>query len=130
MIFIPFDRELVRGDGGGPWIFIFAENGSPVDVSGWTVFYTAKTEKDDVSDDAGAALSYDSVNDTTAIAKSDSGSGTTDTITITPLAADTGNMAVVVHFHDVQRTASGEDPWTFAMGDLALTGDVSRRTTT
>jgi len=128
MGYIPFNSSVVQGDGGDPEEFVWEENGSPIDITTWVIYYTAKTSKDVT--DANASISYDSVNDPTIIVKSDSGSGTTDKFTITLAATDTDDLTAGIYYQDIQRIISSGDPWTLGMGKLTVEGDVTRRTTT
>lgn len=130
MSYVPFNLTIVQGDDADPVVFKFDQMGTPVDISGWTIFYTVKEAKDSDSVDSTAEFKYDSVNDTSAIVKSDSGSGTTDQFTINIQGSDTGAVTAGDYYHDVQRKDASGDIWTLAMGTLTVEGDVTRRTTT
>lgn len=53
----PIRSRLIRGDS---WVLplVFTQAGESVDISGWTLSFTAKTSLDDSDDDAQVAFDY------------------------------------------------------------------------
>ena len=135
--YIPFNERVVRGDADSTHFRGWNEGGVPIDVSGWTLFHTAKRRLNDEDDDA--KIKRDSDNDPTAFTFYDSGSlldppdlvGFDDSFSVNYLPADTGLMIPQDYEQDLQiiKVAAGS-PKTYGLGVLTIIGDVTRRTTT
>lgn len=127
--YIPFNREVIRGDGDTVHFRDWNDNGTPIDITNWTIFHTAKKRLNDSDDDA--SIKRDNVNDPTAIVKYDNNSnGFPDSFEVNYLPADTGLMVPRDYHQDIQIIDGTDPPQTRALGTLKITGDVTRRTTT
>ncbi len=129
MAYLKFNESIVNGDTSTVRSWTFKDSdGNPVDISAWVIFYTVKADYADA--DADAAANYESTNDPSQVTKSDSGTGTTDTVSVSLTQADSQALVVgTTYYQDVQRVISGTDVWTFALGVLTpvsgVTADVT-----
>lgn len=127
--YIPFNAEVIRGDGDSVHFRDWNDNGAPIDITNWTIFHTAKKRINDA--DADALIRRDSVNDPTAIVKYDNNSlGYPDSFVVNYLTLDTEVMIPRDYHQDVQVIDGSGPPKTYAIGNLKITGDVTRRTAT
>ncbi|MBW2636450.1 MAG: hypothetical protein JRC86_02790 [Deltaproteobacteria bacterium] len=127
MAYAPYNISVVQGDGESRK-FVWDLSGSPVDIETWVIFTTVK--KLFSHDDSRAVISYDSVNDTTAIVKSDSASnGFDDQFHINYLAADT-DIPPGDYITDIKIIIDGADPWTVFMGIYTAEDHATDRVTT
>lgn len=115
-IHVDWDVSLDAGDQLGD-SFTLDDGTNPIDVSGWTVQYILK--KSPSGPDSGALIDYNSTDDADEVAKSDSGTGTVDTITVTFDSTDATALTAGKYFHRLIRTAGGAR-WTFAKGYLTV----------
>lgn len=107
--------KVKRGDTKTWTLYFYDENGGYVDITGYTIFFTAKTNPSDV--DASAIISK------TITSHSNPTSGET---TISLTTTDTANVASLVF--DIQvKTATG-DIYTILEGTLNISKDVTLRT--
>lgn len=112
------DISLIRGDSSSI-AFTLTDSGSPVDLTGSTVFFTAK-----------AALSND-VSDNTAVITvevtdhSDPTAGTTEI----PLSSTDTDVPPGEYFYDVQVKREDDTIVSIPARKLEVVADVTRRTT-
>jgi len=98
------------------WVLVFTdENGTAIDITGWTIFFTAKNDIDDVDADAIIKKDITSHTDPTA--------GTTQ-IHLTP--TDTNLLGIYVY--DIQVKKLNGDILTVVNGELTFLDDVTIRT--
>ncbi len=116
-----FNRVAVQGDDHEIQMTFADEAGTPVDITSWDFYYTAKSDLAIADADAEIYL------DPTDFTKSDSGGGTTDTINFILPAATTAAMAAGNYHQDIQRILAGS-PITLGLGKLVLLGEVTKRT--
>ena len=118
-IHFPFDTIITEGDDRTTTMVFADSGGTPTDITAWSFFYTAKVSTDDL--DANAVLSLDPGDFT----KSDSGGGTTDTITFTlDLAAS--SVSPGTYEQDLQIVVAGS-PTTIGRGQLVVEAQVTDR---
>jgi hypothetical protein len=119
-IHFPFNEIITEGDDRTiTMTFTQADGVTPQDITTWNFFYTAKSSTDDV--DGSAVLSLDAVDFT----KSDSGGGTTDTITFT-LELASGPVLPGTYEQDLQIVVGGA-PATIGRGQLVVEAQVTIR---
>lgn len=119
--YFQMDFAIVQGDDKlVPFIFA-EEDGTPVDISGWDFFYTAKSSVSD--DDTDALISVEP----TDMIKSDSGTGVTDTVTVPISRVDTAAMTPGQYVHDLQVSKDGRI-YTYGKGTLVIEEQVTQRT--
>lgn len=128
--YIPFNETVFRGDGKSVYFRNWNIAGTPIDITDWVIFHTAKERESDA--DGEAMIARDSVNDTTTVVKYDNNSnGFPDSFYVRYRAEDTGPMAPKEYHQDIQIIeAAGQDPRTRAHGILTIKGDVTERVTT
>jgi hypothetical protein len=127
--YIPFHATIFRGDGDTVHFRNWNIAGTPVDITNWVIFHTAKKRLEDSDDDA--EINRDSDNDPTAIAKYDNNTnGFPDSFSVSWLPADTATMTPRDYFQDVQIIDGAGPPHTRAYGTLTITGDVTKRVDT
>ena len=127
MSYAPYNVTVVQGDGESRR-FKWDIAGTPVDIATWTIFTTVK--KNHHHADTLALISYDSVNDTTAIVKSDSASnGFDDQFHINYLAADT-DIPPGEYITDIKIIIGSGDPWTCFIGTYTAAEHATDRVTT
>jgi len=107
---------IKRGDTKSYTLKFRDEDGNAVDITGWTIFFTAKNKIDDVDDDA--------VIKKTITDHTDPTDGETQ---ITLTSTDTAAVASLVY--DIQYKTSGGQIKTVIEGFLEISKDVTIRTT-
>jgi len=127
--FIPFNATVFRGDGDTVHFRNWNTGGTPIDITAWVIFHTAKKRLEDSDDDA--EIKRDSVNDPTVIVKYDNNTnGFPDSFSVSWIPADTSTMVPRDYYQDVQIVDGAVPPRTWAAGTLNIKGDVTRRVTT
>ena len=107
--------SCVRND-NKTWLLTFKdENGTAVDITGWTVFFTCKNSREDV--DADALISYDITSHT------DPTNGQTKIELTTTDTARLGSYP-----YDIQIKKTDGKITTVVTGDLSFVEDVTIRT--
>jgi len=112
------DFALTRGD-DEILSLTFTQDGSPIDITGWTIFFTAKKNIEDEDDDA--VLSIDVTVHTAPLV------GETE---IPILSAETDDLEGP-YFYDIQYKDDSVVPIikTVLQGQIIFKRDVTRRTT-
>ena len=124
--YIPFNNEVVRGDGDTVHFRGWNNDGTPIDVTNWLIFHTAKRRITD-SDDK-ALIRRDSDTDPLAFTKYDNGTnGFPDSFSVNYLSDDTSLMLPMDYTQDVQVIDGSNPIKTYALGTLQITADVTRR---
>lgn len=119
----PIRSKLIRGD-SLVLPLVFTQAGDPVNISGWTLSFTAKTELDDSDDDAQVAFDYVFPDDEETQVG-------TNTITI-PASKMRGLIPGKVHI-DLQISIPAEpEPivTTFSLGRIPVLADNTQRVPT
>ncbi len=109
------DIEIVRGDTESI-TFTLERDGTPVNLTGTTVFFTAKSGLDDVDASAAIAISVTSHSDPT------------NGITIIPLSSTNTDITPGEYFYDIQ-VKDGATITSIPYRKLEILTDVTRRTT-
>ena len=127
MSYAPYNVTVVQGDGESR-LFKWDDGTDPVDISTWTIFTTVK--KNASHADSRALISYDSVNDTSAIVKSDSAAnGFSDQFHINYLGTDT-DIPDGDYITDIKIIIGSGEPWTAFMGIYTAKEHATDRVTT
>lgn len=110
------DFEIIRGDTESLTV-TFVRDGEPVDLTGATVFFTAKPA---LTNDAG---------DTTAVIKTEVTDHTdpTEGETVIPLSSTLTNVTPGTYYYDLQVKASNGDLLSIKPRQLKVVGDITRR---
>lgn len=112
------DIELIRGDSASIG-FTITDDGTAVDLTGSTVFFTAKPTLDADATDAAAVISVEVTSHTDP----------TNGITSIPLTASDTNVTPGEYFYDVQVKKADNSIISIKYRKLEVVADVTRRTT-
>jgi len=117
-----FNLTITQGDDRA-LVFVFSDDdGNPVDISTWEIFYTAKADYADPDVEALIAL------EPADFTASDSGTGTIDRVTANIPASATGAMAAGTYYQDLQVKKAGGLVSTIGRGQLVIDAQVTQRT--
>lgn len=119
-VHFPFDLIITEGDDRTVTMTFTDASGDPQDISGWDFFYTAKSAVSD--DDASAVVSLDPVDFT----KSDSGTGTTDTVEFKIQLAP-NSVSPGTYEQDIQTKDASGNITTIGRGQLVVEAQVTQR---
>jgi predicted metalloendopeptidase len=109
--------EIVRGDDKFYNLTFTDSNGDPIDITGWTIFFTAKLRKNQTDSEGlqvNVSVHTDAVNGETQIHLPN-----TDTINLQP-----GN-----YYYDIQAKKDNGNIFTILMGKLKVYEHITIRTT-
>jgi len=108
--------QIKRGDSWSRTMYFQDANGSPLDITGWTVFFTMKAKADDL--DAAAVISK------TITVFSDPTSGEAE---ISLTSTDTA-QAIASYLFDIQIKTNLGEIITVLEGIITITKDITIRT--
>jgi len=95
------------------------ENDDPIDITGWTIFFTLRAAVTDTTSDTGALITK------TVTSHSNPTAGQS---MVTLSASDTNELNNITYKYDFQYKTTGGVVKTFLSGDFKFTKDVTRRT--
>jgi len=109
-------RPIYRGDDKTYTLEFLKDDGSPIDITGWKIYFTMKQHLNMSDDRAGVKVDVtthdDPVNGKTSIYLS---------------KEDTTDLLLCVYFFDIQVKKVGGDILTVMAGKIKVLGDVTRR---
>jgi len=108
--------SIKRGDTFTRTMYFQDANGSPIDITGWTIFFTMKAKADDL--DAAAVISK------TITVFSNPTSGEAE---ISLTSTDT-NQAIASYLFDIQVKTNNNEIYTCLEGIITITKDITIRT--
>jgi len=110
--------QIYRGDDKN-YNFVFKDgDGSPIDITGWILFFTVKSTVDDaINDDAAEVIK-------TISAHTNPAEGQT---TVSILDTDTNGLSAGDYYYDFQVKKSTGKIMTIMHGGLEITREVTRR---
>lgn len=108
--------ELIQGD-SKCWAIQIRRNNQIIDISGWKIFFTAKTDYSIVDNDATIAVTLDVPSDVNA----------QNGIAFLKLSTSDTAVDVGTYVYDI-KYQSVDDRETIAMGDLTIIPTITQRT--
>jgi hypothetical protein len=108
--------EIKRGDSKSWTLYFRDEDGVNIDITGWTIFFTAKENVDDIDDNAKIKKTITSHTSPTL--------GETK-IELTP---DDTNLVIKSYVYDIQIKKSTGEIQTIIEGNVVVTKDITQRT--
>ncbi len=116
---ISINLTIIRGDTTNITLTLTDQNGDAIDLTGATVFFTAKPDFDNDVADADAVITKEV----------SSHSDPTNGITVIPLTASDTNITPGIYQYDVQVKDAGGSIFSLPARQLKVIEDVTRRTT-
>lgn len=111
--------SVTKGDTATYNLTFADSDGLPINITGWTIFFTVKAQPDDAVDDALALISK------TVTVHTTPASGLTQ-IALTPVNT---SIARGRHYFDIQAKTNTGTILTIMKGRFEVTYDITRRTT-
>jgi hypothetical protein len=106
--------ELIQGDTKN-WKIQIRQNNLPVNISGWLIFFTAKTDYNVSDEDATISVTYTVPNNVEA----------QDGITYLVLTSEDTDVAVGTYFYDIKY--QGTERVTIVRGNLNIIPTITQR---
>lgn len=118
--YITTDAHVVRGDDKS-FQFTFTEDSTPIDISGWDIWMTVKSNPMDDDEDAIIAI------DPTDVSKIDSGDGVVDTAIIS-ISSTQNTINPATYFFDIQAKDDSGKITTLQKAKYVVETDITQRT--
>lgn len=116
---ISINLTIIRGDTTNITLTLTDQDGDPIDLTGATVFFTAKPDFDNDVTDADAVITKEVSSHTDP----------TNGITVIPLTASDTDITPGIYHYDVQVKDTGGSIFSLPARQLKVIEDVTRRTT-